>query len=165
MQSQNSSFNTQSDDEKPTKSKELLDKRTQHGVAWIMYMRFARRAENLRSARAVFGKARRDRWTPWEVYEAAGMQLLGLRLLSSGTRADHFCPIALMEYHCTKATDVTMRIFEKGLENFPDEVEFALRYLGFLISINDESSTYITRGPVQVAVLRLTMVYRCSCII
>lgn len=35
---------------------------------------------------------------------------------------------------------MTMRIFEKGLENFPDEVEFALRYLGFLISINDESS-------------------------
>ena len=45
-----------------------------------------------------------------------------------------------MEYHCTKATDVAMRIFEKGLDTFPDEVEFALRYLGFLISINDDAS-------------------------
>lgn len=75
VQSQNSSFNTQSDDEKSPQSKELLEKRTQYGVAWIMCMRFARRAENLRSARAVFGKARRDRWAPWEVYEAAGKRL------------------------------------------------------------------------------------------
>lgn len=49
---------------------------------------------------------------------------------------------ALMEYHCTKATEVAMRIFEKGLETFSDEVEFALRYLGFLISINDDSSEW-----------------------
>ena len=47
-----------------------------------------------------------------------------------------------MEYHCTKAPDVAMRIFEKGLDNFPDEVELALRYLGFLISINDDASQY-----------------------
>ena len=52
-----------------------------------------------------------------------------------------------MEYHCTKATDVAMRIFEKGLDNFPDEVEFALRYLGFLISINDDSSECIRPCP------------------
>ncbi|KAI0689097.1 hypothetical protein BC835DRAFT_1549432 [Cytidiella melzeri] len=118
IQSQNSSFNTQSSDEKQPKSKELTDRRTEFGVAWIVYMRFARRAENLKSARAIFGKARRDKWTPWEVFEAA----------------------ALMEYHCTKASDIAMRIFEKGLETFPDEVEFALRYLGFLISINDDSN-------------------------
>lgn len=83
VQSQNSSFNTQGDDEKPQQSKELHDKRTQYGVAWIMCMRFARRAENLRSARAVFGKARRDRWTPWEVYEAAGTKSLSYFTLSS----------------------------------------------------------------------------------
>ena len=45
-----------------------------------------------------------------------------------------------MEYHCTKATDVAMRIFEKGLDTFPDEVEFALMYLGFLMFINDDAS-------------------------
>ncbi|KAI0771691.1 hypothetical protein BD413DRAFT_475587 [Trametes elegans] len=117
--SQNSSFATQAGDEKPPKSKELTDKRTDYGIVYIMYMRFGRRAEGLKSARNVFGKARRDRWTPWEVYEAA----------------------ALMEYHCgNKDIQVASRIFEKGIETFADEVEFVLRYLGFLISINDENN-------------------------
>ena len=72
-QESSSSSNSQSSDEsKPSKNKELSDRRTEYGLAWIVYMRFARRAENLKSARAVFGKARRDKWTPWEVYEAAG---------------------------------------------------------------------------------------------
>jgi len=118
VRSNNSSFTTQSSDEPHSLSKELKSRRTEYGIAWIVYMRFARRAEQPRSARDIFGKARKDRWTPWEVYEAA----------------------ALMEYHCTKATDVAMRIFERGLEKFPDEEEFALRYLGFLISINDDSN-------------------------
>lgn len=87
-------------------------------MAWIMYMRFCRRAEGLKSYRAVFAKARKDKWTTWEVYEAA----------------------ALMEYHSNKASDVESRIFEKGMELFGVEVEFVLRYLGFLISINDENS-------------------------
>ncbi|KAI0333418.1 Suf-domain-containing protein [Cubamyces sp. BRFM 1775] len=117
--SPNSSFATQVADEKPPKSKELVDKRTDYGIVYIMYMRFGRRAEGLKSARNIFGKARRDRWTPWEVYEAA----------------------ALMEYHCgNKDIQVASRIFEKGMETFGDEVEFVLRYLGFLISINDENN-------------------------
>lgn len=38
---------------------------------------------------------------------------------------------------------VASRIFEKGLESFGDEVEFVLRYLGFLISVNDDNSTWL----------------------
>jgi cleavage stimulation factor subunit 3 len=85
IQSQNSSFNTQNSnsDEKQSKSKELTDRRTEYGVAWIVYMRFARRAENLKSARAVFGKSRRDKWTPWEVFEAAGARLVILSYLAN----------------------------------------------------------------------------------
>lgn len=45
-----------------------------------------------------------------------------------------------MEYHCTKNAVVATKIFEKGLEIFTDEIDFVLRYLGFLISINDETS-------------------------
>ena len=52
---------------------EFVNKRTDYGVAWIMYIRFARRAEGLKSARALFGKARRDRLAPWQVHEAEGM--------------------------------------------------------------------------------------------
>ena len=68
----NASFTTQTD-EKPFQNKELSEKRQEYGLAWTVYMRFARRAEGLKSARAVFAQARRDKWTPWEVYESAGM--------------------------------------------------------------------------------------------
>ena len=50
---------------------------------------------------------------------------------------------ALLEYHCTKATDVATRIFENGLNPFAGQIEFVDRYLGFLISINDENSTLL----------------------
>ncbi|KAG6336073.1 hypothetical protein ID866_3020 [Astraeus odoratus] len=118
--SNNSSFATQSADEKPPKSKELQERRSEYGLVWIMYIRYARRAHDLKTFRAVFAKARKDRWTPWEVYEAA----------------------ALMEYHCNKdgGLGVASRIFEKGLESFGDEIEFVLRYLGFLISVNDDNN-------------------------
>ncbi|KAH7921985.1 Suf-domain-containing protein [Leucogyrophana mollusca] len=118
--SNNSSFATQSADEKPPKVKELAERRTEYGLVWIMYIRFARRAQDIKSFRQIFAKARRDRWTPWEVYESA----------------------ALMEYHCTKESGagIASRIFEKGLESFGDEIEFVLRYLGFLISVNDDTN-------------------------
>ena len=46
-----------------------------------------------------------------------------------------------MEYHCgNKDVQVASRIFEKGMTLFGDEVEYVLRYLNFLISINDENS-------------------------
>lgn len=52
--------------------------------------------------------------------------------------------IALMEYHGNKekdvGKDVAGRIFEKGMAEFGDEVDYALKYLGFLISVNDETS-------------------------
>ncbi|KAJ2925795.1 hypothetical protein H1R20_g11295, partial [Candolleomyces eurysporus] len=114
-QSTNSSFGSQSSDEKPPKLTELQERRTEYGLAYIFYMRFARRAEGLQALRKVFGKARKDKWAPWEVYEAS----------------------ALMEYHCFDDKAVASRIFEKGLDYFSDEVDYVCRYLGFLISIND----------------------------
>jgi cleavage stimulation factor subunit 3 len=73
IQSANSSFNTQASDEKPSKDTELQRLKTEYGVAWIIYMRFGRRSEGVKSLRGIFGKARKDRWIPWEVYEASGM--------------------------------------------------------------------------------------------
>ncbi|KAF7984888.1 hypothetical protein HWV62_10883 [Athelia sp. TMB] len=117
-QSTNSSFDSQGSNEKPTKSKELAERRKEYGLAWNMYMRAARRMDNQAAARVVFGKCRKDRWVPWEVYESS----------------------ALMEYHICNSKSVAVRIFEKGLELFADEVEFVLRYLGFLISLNDDQN-------------------------
>ena len=49
-----------------------------------------------------------------------------------------------MEYHCgNKDVAVASRIFERGMELFGDEPEYVLRYLNFLISINDENSEFI----------------------
>jgi cleavage stimulation factor subunit 3 len=74
--SQNTSFGSQTSDDKPPQVTELQKQRTEYGLVWIIYMRFARRAEGVRSSRMVFSKARRDRWTPWEVYEADGTLIL-----------------------------------------------------------------------------------------
>jgi len=132
QQSQGSS--TQDDDHR---TKELAERRSEFGLAYVMYMRFGRRAEGVKSSRAIFGKARKDRWTPWEVFDAAGVwnRCRSYNLLT------RVLFIALMEYHCSNEKNVASRIFEKGLEIFSNEVDFVLRYLGFLISINDENST------------------------
>jgi hypothetical protein len=62
------------------------------------------------------------------------------------------CTAALMEYHVTKATDVASRIFEKGMETFGDEIDYVLRYLGFLISVNDNNSeSRVTLIPIMVS--------------
>lgn len=71
-QSTNTSFGSQSSDERSPKPTELQERRTEYGLAYIFYMRFARRAEGLQALRKVFGKARKDKWAPWEVYEASG---------------------------------------------------------------------------------------------
>jgi len=47
-----------------------------------------------------------------------------------------------MEYHRSEEKSVASRIFEKGLDIFGDEIDYVLRYLGFLISINDENSRF-----------------------
>jgi cleavage stimulation factor subunit 3 len=130
----NASFTTQTD-EKPPQNKDLSEKRQEYGLAWTVYMRFARRAEGLKSARGVFAQARRDKWTPWEVYESAGMWLCVHASCSNNTRCS-----AIAEYHLTKDVRTPTRIFEKALETFSDEVDLIAHYLGFLLSINDENS-------------------------
>ncbi|KAK7438024.1 mRNA 3'-end-processing protein rna14 [Stygiomarasmius scandens] len=97
---------------------ELKEKKKEYGLVWIMYMRFGRRAEGVKSSRAIFGKARRGKYIPWEIFEAA----------------------ALMEYHCSGEKDVATRIFDLGMNVHSKEKDFVLRYLGFLISLNDESN-------------------------
>ena len=142
--SQNSSFNTQSGEEPQQKKTELQTHRTEYGLAWIMYMRFGMRAEGVKPSRTIFAKARKDRWTPWQVYEAAGMSCppLSLRVVSGFFLTVFFSVLALMEYHRSDGKVVASRIFERGLDVFGDEIEYVVRYLGFLISINDENSTF-----------------------
>jgi hypothetical protein len=69
-------------EDKPPRSKDLKERQKEYGLAFIMFMRFARRAEGVQASRTLFGKARRDRWTSWQVYEAAGNYITWTVLLS-----------------------------------------------------------------------------------
>jgi cleavage stimulation factor subunit 3 len=47
-----------------------------------------------------------------------------------------------VEYRCSDDRVVASRIFERGLDFFGEEIDYVLRYLSFLISINDEDSEF-----------------------
>ncbi|KZV73632.1 Suf-domain-containing protein [Peniophora sp. CONT] len=111
-------FNAHAADEKNPARKDFAERRREYGVVWIMYMRFARRAEGTKAGRDTFGKARLDKLAPWQVYEAA----------------------AQTEYHSGRDASIATRIFSKGLEIFNNEAEYVVRYLSFLLSINDEKN-------------------------
>jgi cleavage stimulation factor subunit 3 len=100
------------------RGKDIDEVKTATGVVWVMYMRFARRAEGLKAARLVFGKARKSPNPTWHIFEAS----------------------ALMEYHSNKDQAVAVRIFEFGLKLFSEDVHFVMSYLNFLLSINDDTS-------------------------
>uniref|UniRef100_A0A182W069 Suppressor of forked domain-containing protein n=1 Tax=Anopheles minimus TaxID=112268 RepID=A0A182W069_9DIPT len=95
-------------------------------LAYIQYMKFARRAEGIKSARAVFKKAREDPRSTYHVFVAA----------------------ALMEYYCSKDKDIAFRIFELGLKRVLSSggltpqlsVEVWNRFLEFESNIGDLSS-------------------------
>lgn len=120
------------------RSKDLDAAKSELGIVWIMLMRFARRAEGPKPARLIFAKARRDKWSAWCVYEAAGTPILPI--LPSRRYLIIILITALMEYHCTKAPTVALNIFEAGMKVFAEDVEYVTRYLAFLININDENS-------------------------
>ncbi|KAK0214629.1 hypothetical protein EDD85DRAFT_782811, partial [Armillaria nabsnona] len=103
----------------PTLSHEdqdLQEQIAEYGLVYIMWMRCMLRLEGLLKFRGVFLKAVQDPLTPWSIYEAA----------------------AYIEYHKGGGAPQAYAIFESGLTRFKTEVEFVQRYLGFLISLNDE---------------------------
>lgn len=80
----------------------------------MQYMKFARRAEGIKSARTIFKKAREDPRSKHHIYVAA----------------------ALMEYYCSKDQNVAFRIFELGLKKFPDDVDYIMCYVEYLSHLN-----------------------------
>ncbi|KLO08580.1 Suf-domain-containing protein [Schizopora paradoxa] len=104
--------------DKERAEKELRSLRQEYGLVYILYIRFAMRAEGIDASRAAFARARKDKWSPWEVFESA----------------------ALMEYHVAKQLGVASKILGLAHGRFPDEIDFVVRYLQFLISVNDENN-------------------------
>ena len=46
----------------------------------------------------------------------------------------------MIEYHSNKEAGVAVKVFEVGLKIFAHDVDFVMRYLQFLLSINDDTS-------------------------
>lgn len=77
-------------------------------------MKFARRAEGIKSARGIFKKAREDPRSRHQIYVSA----------------------ALMEYYCSKDQNIAFRIFELGLKKFPTEQDYIMAYVDYLSHLN-----------------------------
>lgn len=117
-------------------------------LVYIQYMKFARRAEGIKSGRTIFKKAREDPRTRHHVYVTA----------------------ALMEYYCSKVSarrqpeqrrsesaagtqrrslrlvfspmqdkSVAFKIFELGLKKYGDIPEYILAYIDYLSHLNGTS--------------------------
>lgn len=84
-------------------------------------MKFTRRAEGIKSARAVFKKAREDIRSRYHVFVAA----------------------ALMEYYCSKDKDIAFRIFELGLKRFGGSPEYVMCYIDYLSHLNEDNNTRV----------------------
>ena len=89
--------------------------------AYIQYMKFARRAEGIKSASTVFKRAREDSRSRFQVYVAA----------------------ALMEYYSSKDKNIAFRIFELGLKKFPDNPDYVLCYIDYLSHLNEDNNTRV----------------------
>jgi cleavage stimulation factor subunit 3 len=90
-------------------------------LAYIQYMKFARRAEGIKSARAVFKRAREDNRSKYHIFVCA----------------------ALMEYYCSKDKNIAFRIFELGLKKFGDIPEYITCYIDYLSHLNEDNNTRV----------------------
>ena len=84
-------------------------------------MRFARRAEGIKSARLVFKRSRQDPRCSSHVFVAA----------------------ALMEYYCTKDKNIAFKIFDLGLKRFKHQPDYLLAYVEFLTQLNEDNNTRV----------------------
>jgi len=90
-------------------------------LAYIQFMKFIRRTEGVKAARMIFKRAREDSRCQYHIYIAA----------------------ALMEYYCSKDTDVAIRIFDLGLKSFGSDVDYTLAYTDFLSHLNEDNNTRV----------------------
>lgn len=128
----------------------IAHRRQELDIAWIQYMRFARRAEGNESFQKVFSDARADgKWATWKVFEAAGTSFRWLDFFFrfaratrghlSFSRTDTFWT-ALTQYHCNRDTNSAKQIFQKAIVRFPHELSLIDAFLAFLLDVNDEMS-------------------------
>ncbi|GAB4817721.1 hypothetical protein N2152v2_004767 [Parachlorella kessleri] len=84
-------------------------------LAWIQYMRFSRRTENIMAARKVFMRARKYPELSWQAYVAS----------------------ALMEWQHDRKDQIPRNIFELGLKAFLGVPDYVEQYATFLLGLGD----------------------------
>jgi len=99
----------------------LLTRTTEPTLVYCQYMKFARRAEGIKSARTIFKKAREDNRTKYHIYVSG----------------------ALMEFYTTKDENIALKIFELGLKKFPKDTDYILKYLEHLCHQNDDNNSRV----------------------
>lgn len=87
-------------------------------LVWIKQMHFARRTEGQKPSRTIFARARKSKYCTWQIFEAN----------------------ALMEYHTNKDVTVATKVFELALKTYGSDEAFVVRYLDFLLAINDDNN-------------------------
>ncbi|CAF2143536.1 unnamed protein product [Rotaria magnacalcarata] len=90
-------------------------------LAYIQAMRFERRTEGIKAARALFKRAREDTRTNHQVYVAA----------------------ALMEYYCSKDNNIAFNIFNLGLKKFGQNLDYILAYIDYMTHLNEDHNARV----------------------
>jgi len=87
-------------------------------LAYIQYMKFARRTEGIKAGRAVFKIGR----------------------LAPACTYHLFVASALMEWQVNKDTQVARNVFELGMSKFGTDTDYVLEYIKFLSHLNEENN-------------------------
>ena len=90
-------------------------------LAYIQAMRFERRVDGIKAARAIFKRAREDTRTSHQIYVAA----------------------ALMEYYCSKDNNIAFNIFNLGLKKYGQNVDYILAYIDYMTHLNEDHNTRV----------------------
>lgn len=107
-------------------------------LVYIQYMKFARRAEGIKSGRSIFKKAREDPRTRHHVFVSAAL----MEYYCSKVRAQPALPQAfhssslIQTLSPTQDKSVAFKIFELGLKKYGDIPEYILAYIDYLSHLN-----------------------------
>ena len=90
-------------------------------LAYIQAMRFERRVDGIKAARAMFKRAREDSRTTHHIYVAA----------------------ALMEYSCSKDNNIAFNIFNLGLKKYSQNLDYILSYIDYMTHLNEDHNARV----------------------
>lgn len=120
-------------------------------LVYIQYMKFARRAEGIKSGRTIFKKAREDPRTRHHVYVTAALMEYYCSKVSArheprqrpsrspvDIQSSLLMEISLVFFQ-TQDKSVAFKIFELGLKKYGDIPEYILAYIDYLSHLNGTS--------------------------